>query len=306
MKNKLVSLTDFIKDPPVRDRFNDEFPNQGNRASNPIRAEWQTQNYMLIGTAFDYLLRFWLRRNISECHSQPWIAEISLEIAEEEFPESADKIRSAISRAKTARDDYLETGKVTPKLIKSAIDLARIDGIYRGGRIPTDLGEYNDNDIVDCIRLVEILDNSDELDGSVVHLNPTFGLASGFVGGADADAILDGTLIDVKTTGKPTFKADYWRQLVGYLVLADIHNILYDTGVYDQLGIGEDVEERPLPVIEEFGVYFVRHGELSTVSASAVYDADNYSEFRSWFVKTAFDKYEPYSPNLRDTFQMLF
>lgn len=101
--------------------------------------------------------------------------------------------------------------------------------------MPTALGEYETGDIVDCIRLFEILDTNEALAGSEVVLNPTFGLASQAIGGADADCILDGTLVDIKTTGNAAFKPDYWRQLVGYLTLADIHERIFQTGVYDRL-----------------------------------------------------------------------
>ena len=237
-----MSLTEFVKDQTVREQMNEMFPNQGDQARESIKAEWQTNHYTLIGTAFDYLARFWLRRNTPEAHSRPWVAETSLELAEEHFPEVAGDVRDAIDRAKDERDDYIDTGTVTRPLVESALDLARIDGIYRGGRPPKDLGEYDDGDIVDCIRLVEVLDGRDALDGDEVYLNPTFGLASTFVGGADADAILDGTFMDLKTTGKATFKADYWRQLVGYLVLADAHDTLFKSGIYDQAGLAGDLE----------------------------------------------------------------
>jgi hypothetical protein len=49
-------------------------------------------------------------------------------------------------------------------------------------------------------------------------LNPTFA-GSGDVGGADADLVVDGCLIDIKTSIAPQLKADYLYQLAGYLLL---------------------------------------------------------------------------------------
>ncbi len=49
-------------------------------------------------------------------------------------------------------------------------------------------------------------------------LNPIFD-GSLDVGGADADLIVDGTLIDIKTSVKPEVKADYIWQLLGYTLL---------------------------------------------------------------------------------------
>jgi len=297
-----MSLTGFIKQPHVKEQFGEEFPNQGNQVSNTIQAEWQTQNHARIRTAFDYLLRFWLQRNVPNCHFQPLNAESSLELAEEQSPEYEGQIRTSINQAKTARDEYLETGTVTPTLIQSAIDLARIDNIFsREGKVPKNLGEYDDADIVDCIRLIEILDNSNELDGSVVHLNPTLGYGSWLIGGANPDLILDGTLVDVEVSDKPNFKPDYWRRLVAYLVIADIENILHEKGVYDQIGLGEFMTEPPSYEIKQFGVYFARYGELSTIPASAIYTANNYPDFRGWFIQAAFDEYESYNKDLKDS-----
>jgi len=173
-------------------------------------------------------------------------------------------------------------------------------------REPTNLGEYDDGDIIDCIQLIETLNSSEALTGDEVYLNPVFGTASQLVKGADADVILDGTLVDVKVTKKSTFKADYWRQLVGYMTLADIHATLHKEGVYEELEFGDNRDWESLPEITEFSVYFARHGELVTHPAEVVYDTDHYPEFRSWFVDTALSEYslvgDPTKNVLRDVF----
>ncbi len=53
-------------------------------------------------------------------------------------------------------------------------------------------------------------------------LNPTFD-GSGFIGGADADLIIDGCLVDIKTTINPLKETDWIYQLLGY-VLLDWHD----------------------------------------------------------------------------------
>ncbi len=60
---------------------------------------------------------------------------------------------------------------------------------------------------------------SELVQGEVIELNPTFSGSSG-LGGADADFIIDGCLVELKTTKKPKpGRQEFW-QLVGY-VLAD-------------------------------------------------------------------------------------
>lgn len=70
-------------------------------------------------------------------------------------------------------------------------------------------------------------------------LNPIFA-GSTDVGGADADIIIDGCLIDIKTTKQSKVDAGWIRQLAGYLLL-DYHNEYH---------------------LHSLGLYLARHGVL--------------------------------------------
>ena len=63
-------------------------------------------------------------------------------------------------------------------------------------------------------------------------LNPTF-TGSVYVGGADADLVVDRCLIDIKTSTIPQIKAEYLYQLAGYLLL-DFDDTLHlnSVGIY--------------------------------------------------------------------------
>ncbi len=76
-------------------------------------------------------------------------------------------------------------------------------------------------------------------------LNPTF-IGSAYVGGADADLVVDGCLIDIKTSTSPQIKAEYLYQLAGYLLL-DFDDKLH---------------------IDSVGIYMARQGVLFTWSVS--------------------------------------
>jgi hypothetical protein len=56
------------------------------------------------------------------------------------------------------------------------------------------------------------------LEAKRVHLNPKFA-GSTDVGGADADLILDGCLIDIKATTSPKLSLQWLYQLIGYVLL---------------------------------------------------------------------------------------
>ena len=70
-------------------------------------------------------------------------------------------------------------------------------------------------------------------------LNPTF-TGSAYVGGADADFVVDSCLIDIKTSTFPQIKAEYLYQVAGYLLL-DFDDALH---------------------IDSVGIYMARQGEL--------------------------------------------
>lgn len=300
-KHQYMSLTSFVNSTPeVRDRLNETFPNHGNRVDTPLQAPPQTTNYAHVGMAFDYLVRFWLDYHTDTPPTREWVADTGLKLVETHYAEYVDAAHEAMERAKGLYNDYLDSGELTRPLIEATFDLARLESVYRGRADGLDaLGDYNDADILDCIQLYETLTNSDVFDGEEFKLNPTFGMGSHLVGGADADVIMDGTLIELKTTKDPTFKANYWRQLIGYCILVDIHNTLCDIDI--------DANDEPLPKIQEVGVYFARHGVLQSVDAATIYDHDAYESVKEWFVEMALSTYgeavpQPYQDELNRQF----
>ena len=96
-----------------------------------------------------------------------------------------------------------------------------------------------------------------------VLLNPTFKGLSGI--SADADLVLDDTLIDVKTTKKLRIDTQDWRQLIGYAAL-NVHFPLGD-------------KRRPL---RRAGFYFSRHAFLATWPLTELVDAAKFAAFARW------------------------
>ncbi|WP_276247546.1 hypothetical protein [Haladaptatus sp. YSMS36] len=284
-----MSLTSFTSLPHVRERFDETYPNQGNRPQSEMVAPPQTTNYALIGTAFDYLLRFYLEIEVDEVRASPWVAEVARDVATDYYPDRVDEVNAVLNRARSNLDTYHKTGTISRNLLEASLDLARIDRIYRDGTVPEDLGRYAEGDIIDLIQLIHTATDADVFAGESAVLNPEFGWASQLMAGADADVILDGALIDVKVTKIPTFKADYWRQLVGYLVCADIHASLSESGYYTERGFDQSVNTpfQSLPEVTTFGVFFARHGEFISYPASLVYDHPDYETFRAWILDEA-------------------
>lgn len=75
-----MSLSEFIKQPDVRARFRQEFVKLRINLDKPLIAPVITSNPQKIGTAFDYLLRFFANYLNPNALSYQWVAETSLEI----------------------------------------------------------------------------------------------------------------------------------------------------------------------------------------------------------------------------------
>lgn len=268
-----MSLTSFLKnDGELRILIDQTFPKPDVEIDSERIAEPQTRNFALVGTAFDYVLRFWLEHRYPGVDSKQWVAHQGVSLSYLLEDNDADRgIDEAISRAEEHHEAYLESGKITDELLGATLDLAKLDWIYRAGQLPDDLGEYQQGDIDDLRTLVEIIPETEFTSADHLLLNPTFGSASRLVSGADADIVLDNTLIDLKTVKDAKLKPDYWRQLVGYLVLANIAT-----------------NELPeMPRFDQVGIYFSRHGHLWTTSADQIYENEKFGDFESWFEERA-------------------
>ena len=103
----------------------------------------------------------------------------------------------------------------------------------------------------------------------VCRLNPTFGLASLLVGGADADFQINSSLYELKTVRKAGLTSDHYHQLIGYSALNFFNNG---------------------PLITELAVYFSRFGK--TVHWPAPNWTDSTHEpFLLWFCRAADEQF---------------
>ncbi|KPN31968.1 hypothetical protein SY89_02725 [Halolamina pelagica] len=271
-----MSLTSFLKDADeVRIVLDQTFEKPDIEITKERLAEPQTTNYALIGTAFDYVLRFWLEREYNQAESKPWVAHKGVNLAHLMEMKTTTKdgrgFNEVMASIEQRHQEYLETGEMTDELLASTLDLARFDWIYRSGKPPENLGEALDGDIEDLRCLYDIIPRDEFRGANHILLNPTFGSASHLVSGADADIVLDEMLVDIKTVKNLKLKPDYWRQLVGYVVLADL--------------AGEELDE--MPRFSDVGIYYARHGVLWKSPATDIYEHEKYEQFKHWFCEKA-------------------
>ena len=272
-----MPLTTLLMEKEVKDLFRRAFVFEPFDIDAELKAAPITKNFSKIGTAFDYLARFWLKHRHPHAEERRWVAENAVDL----FGDEAFEVgMSIITRARRAYHAYLQTGAMTDDLLRHAMRLSGLDLHYRAGRNQYAEDEINEADVEDLRNIWGVLECGDltNLEGPV-YLNPTFDDASRMVGGANADIIANDILFDIKTTKTSRFTREHFNQIAGYVVLNYMDK---GRGFFGGLlGRGR---------LKQFGVYFSRHGVLRTLPGELIHGAPGFSEFVSEFEALA-EKY---------------
>ena len=223
-----MSTTRFVEMLDVRAKIKTLRPKQPRKLNALLKVEPRSKRYTLVGTAFDYLLRFELERRAPHAISTPWVAEAApdliwrkisetssggmdlltdVEPEQHLFPdEVAALMRTMLENAKAAVAAYLKLKAPTTddqaELAAHAIRLGKLDPVVRAWKLDPAFQEASPEDVQDLVDLLAIVPFGDLLHDKVLLLNPTFGQASSMVGGADGDLIAGDLLVDFKTTKK--------------------------------------------------------------------------------------------------------
>lgn len=285
-----MSLTSFISQPEIRDGFRAALTKQPPfKPDKAMLAPPLTTNYALVGTAFDYLLRFYLERLNPNTKTQGWVAGLGvLFIEDEQIRKLAKEI---FKDAEKHHEAYLQNGVLTDELISASLRLACLDGSARGGseRFNKDgLTNLDEIDISDLRRLMSIIPEQDFKAQKACHLNPTFGVALRLVGGGDADIVIDDKIIDIKTTKNLKLEPKHIHQLVGYYTLLSLGGMDVKRG--NNFHYLDEVSE-----INNLCIYFSRHGYLHTIKTSDLIAPGSLSDFVKWFIKSACNTQKEFS-----------
>ena len=194
-----MSLSRIVEYPEVKNKLRECFPKPRYSHKGTMIAPPQSENYSGVGTAFDYVLRFYIKRNNPNVNDDEWVANYSLELIEEKT-QLHSKAKSMLDKANERYADYLKTGKMTDQLLESALHLSQLDLVFRIGYRTKDLGKTNPLDVLDLRNLFNAIDPKLFNVKRRCVLNPTFGEGSQIIGGADCDIFIDGMLIDIKTS----------------------------------------------------------------------------------------------------------
>lgn len=289
-----MSLTSFLRNQDVKRRFRQEFVIPKMTVQCEILAPPLSNRYSLVGTAFDYLMRFYLKVLNPDAVTSQWIAELvvatPLSLLSRDvvtngksrgigFFRDTDLTRKAqwiIEQAKADYANYLSSGQMTDRLIESTLRLAQLDPIYRAGVVDENLGKVFKEDVDDLWKLISLVDPQLFKASRLCLLNPSFGEASRLVGGADADLVIDDAIVDIKTTKNLRLERDHFNQLIGYFVLHEI------------AGVGGLI---PKPEITRVRIYFSRFGYLHTIHLDDIIHLETFPVFVEWFRTRARQEY---------------
>jgi hypothetical protein len=287
--------------PDVAARVKPLRPKVPRKIGAPLQVEPRSNRYPMVGTAFDYLLRFELQRRAPYAVAQRWIAESASDMLWKETdkgivvlwdelyaachlpPEEAGRRAHAIvENAKTALGAHLKTK--APKrtelanLAAHAIRLAKLDPVVRARRpLDPDFEAADSEDVEDLLAMLAIVPFDSLLQSKVVLLNPTFRESSELVGGADADLITGDVLVDFKVTKKGEVAAKDLDQLLAYYLLARNQHRL----------------DREFPEIRRAALYFCRHANLWVLDVSTWVAHPEFAQIENWFFKRAKEVFEP-------------
>ena len=246
------------KNSPIRDFIRSQFPNTSEflkedrrwiKNAPAIRPDAELP-YSTIGTAVDYRIRYYFditphselvafkgATNLMEIPASRLVARGRVPIPSDEvaiephvvldFFRSLDELtlkNNPLGRRLTAGEE--------DALNRYCVALALFEQVFRAGlsaNSPLVTGNFADYESLLGIAESHWLDDLKNLSWKFFDeyehllqlphtLNPKFD-GSGYVGGADADLVIDRKLIDVKTTVKPEINSDWIWQLLGYVLL---------------------------------------------------------------------------------------
>jgi hypothetical protein len=279
-----MSLTGFVKDREVRARFAPlraaiSFP-----CRPPVRVPPPNCACAIIGTAFDYMVRFELKRRAPHAVEPEWLAEsahrlLELSLARPLGAGEPERVGKAVTAARLAVAEHRARGEASAAdvgvLAAHALRLAAIDSVRRAGKLDPDFDQVDTEGVADLVALWAMVPWDELIRPGPVFLNPTFRYGSARLGGADADLVSGDTLIDFKVVRRNLQASADVDQLLGYFLVAR-EEARCDPG---------------FPAIARLGWYLARHGLCWVVPAEAILSVPDFAAIESWFWDRAADRY---------------
>ncbi len=201
-----MSLSKFVALPEVVERLKPFRPKGPRKLTAPLIVEPRSKRYPLVGTAFDYLLRFELQRRVPHAITSEWIAEaapdviwrkvangtigrhvlIGIDPAEQPAPKQlAEDVQRVIEAAKSCVTVYIRRQSLTDadraEVAAHALRLAKLDSVYRAHQLDPQYTQVAPEDVEDLTSLLAAVPFAELVQPGALYLNPTFGSTSHLV-----------------------------------------------------------------------------------------------------------------------------
>ena len=272
-----MTLTELLERERFRAVFAKRFPIPSCRFVGRMLVEPKAPNRVLVDTAFDYLLGFYLKgigqktatparaaekgldalrlmsgkygkkRNGAVLKIDPRNMQKGIVVCKNIVPGAKSRLAEAEKMYADAMANYerfLKGGRMPKSLLHDAIFLAKLESVCHTGSV--DLSKALDNEIKDLSKLMDVAKTMDEFAGKQkCVLDTTFGKAGKRVGGTSGLLVGD-TMIDINNTNNMRLTPETWYKMVGYHVL--------------------DVMDGNRHGIRNVGTYFSRYGVMKTFS----------------------------------------
>lgn len=210
----------------------------------PIKAKFKLRDYRLagqLGTAFDYLARFVIRHYQSKvngvAYNEVYAAEYGLKALLQNTQNTNNNYKLAYNKGLDIINEYIKgnnTEEIFKRLIGVSVYFAKLELIYRSGYSldkEQSLRYRIDMDVEEELRsqISIFIDTFEEnfkikTKKSTIYYNPHFSECSIAVGGADADIVINDTLIDFKTSKYLNSIHKDFQQLIGYYLFSKVIN----------------------------------------------------------------------------------
>lgn len=248
----MITAKKFIEIPEVTKYFGDNFIKPKGINSRPVIVA-SGDSPQLVGTALDISLKIFLARKFgnpfptSDCTIHP-----SFEVDEL----SDTYIRNLIDELNTE----FENNNIKHKnLIEASLIFALNDSFIKSGILPRDSWEEYYHLIPEITALFENSLNTFAPFKEVIISPELTDLVPGLI--AEADIIIDGALIDIKTVNEKGIKKKDYNRLVLYYILCKMHPQLKDK-------------------VNKFGFFFSRQSSLEVFEPVEIMDLNQISHFQ--------------------------
>lgn len=257
-----MSLSSILRESKTRE-FLKPYIHAPKMDHRPAPVVTSTSNPSRMGTAVDYALRFGLQARVGYPDEHPLVARGAVGAIESdpELHHHRDAAKAELEGALEDVADFTTTTELPEHAARGCLRLAGLDTIFRAGLIDELVSPPDEAALTELQALYRLIPWDDFRPQQWGVLNPRFGMGSHLVGGADADVLFDGCLVDIKTVGKTAPALKYVRQLVCYALLGNRYG----------------VSDGPAGArIDSLGIYFARAGYLFRFPLDACIDAEDH------------------------------